>query len=60
MKIVNKHGFRYGMKAYLIGNGFGLICVSYANNEKDALDYAAEENCMDSERMSDIMQSICV
>jgi hypothetical protein len=53
MKIANKHGFRYGEQAYLIGNEFGLICVSYANNEQDALDYAVDDNCMDSERMSD-------
>lgn len=53
MRIANKDGFRFGEGAYLIGNGFGLLCVSYGNNEQEALDNAVDEDYMDSERMSD-------
>lgn len=53
MKIANKDGFKYGESAYLIGHELGLICVSYANNEQDALDYAVDEGFLDSERMTE-------
>ena len=35
MKIANKDGYRCGESAYLIGHEFGLICVSYGNNEQE-------------------------
>ena len=53
IKIANKDGFRCGENAYLIGNEFGLICVAYGNNEQEALDNAVDDDCMDSELMSD-------
>ena len=53
MKIANKDGFRYGENAYLIGHEFGLLCVSYGDNEGDALDNAVDAGYMDSELMSD-------
>ena len=53
MNIANKDGFRFGESAYLIGNEFSLICVSYGNNEQEALDNAVDDNLMDSEKMSD-------
>ena len=53
MKIANKDGFRYGENAYLIGNEYGLLCVSYGDNEGDALDNAVDAGYMDSELMSD-------
>jgi hypothetical protein len=53
LNIANKDGFRFGEQAYLIGNEYGLKCVSYARNEQDALDYAVDEGFMESEIMSD-------
>ena len=53
MRIANKDGFRFGERAYLIGHEFGLICVSYGNNEQEALDNAVDDGYMDSERMAD-------
>ena len=53
MKVANKDGFRWGENAYLIGHEFGLICVSYGSHEQEAIDNAADEGFMDSERMSD-------
>jgi len=53
MRIANKDGFRFGENAYLIGHEFGLICVSYGNNEQEALDNAVDSGYMDSERMAD-------
>ena len=51
LNIANKDGFKWGEKAYLIGNEFGLLCISYAHNEFDALDNAVDEGFMDSELM---------
>lgn len=53
LKIANKDGFRWGEKAFLISNEFGVRCVSYANNEQDALDNAVDEGFLDSDIMSD-------
>lgn len=53
MKIANKDGFRYGESAYLIGNEYGLICVSYGDYEGTALDNAVDAGYMNSELMSD-------
>jgi hypothetical protein len=53
IKIANKDGFRWGEKAYLIGHELGLICVSYANNAQDALDYAVDAGYLDCQLMSD-------
>ena len=54
LKIANKDGFRFGESAYLIGNEFGLLCVSYGYDEQCALDNAANAGYMDSERMTDV------
>jgi hypothetical protein len=53
IKIANKDGFRWGEKAYLIGHELGLMCVAYANNEQDALDYAVDAGYLDCQLMSD-------
>ena len=53
IKIANKEGFRCGERAYLIGHEFGLICVSYGNNEQEAIDNAVDDNLMDCQLMSD-------
>lgn len=53
LKIANKDGYRYGESAYLIGNEFGLLCVSYGYDERCALDSAADAGYMDSELMTD-------
>ena len=53
IKIANKDGFRWGERAYLIGHEFGLICVSYGNNEQEAIDNAVNDNLMDCQLMSD-------
>ena len=53
MRIANKNGFRFGENAYLIGNEYGLLCVSYGDYEGSALDNAVDDGYMDSERMSD-------
>jgi hypothetical protein len=53
IKIANKDGFRCGERAYLIGHEFGLICVSYGNNEQEAIDNAVDDNLMDCQLMSD-------
>jgi len=52
IKIANKDGFRYGERAYLIGHEFGLICVSYGNNEQEAIDNAVDDGLMDCQLMS--------
>ena len=51
LNIANKDGFRWAEQAYLIGNEYGLLCISYARNEQEALDNAADEGYMDSELM---------
>ena len=53
LKIANKDGYRYGESAYLIGNEFGLLCVSYGYDERWALDSAVDAGYMDSELMAD-------
>lgn len=53
MQIANKDGFKMGDTAYVIGNGFGLLCVSYASNGQDALDNAADAGYLDCQLMSD-------
>jgi len=53
LKIANKEGFKFGESAYLIGNEFGLLCVSYGYDERCALDSAVDAGYMDSERMTD-------
>jgi len=52
IKIANKDGYRYGETAYMIGNEFGVICISYAKNEQDALDNAVDADMLDCMRMS--------
>ena len=47
LKIANKDGYRYSESAYLIGNEFGLICVSYGYDVQDALDNAVNAGYMD-------------
>ena len=53
MRIANKDGFRYGDSAYLIGNEFGLLCVSYGACESDAIDNAADIGYLDCQLMSE-------
>ena len=53
IKIANKDGYRFGESAYLIGNEFGLLCVSYGDHEQEAIDNAVDEGFMDSQLMSD-------
>tara|TARA_R110000822_G_scaffold305513_2_gene431297 strand:- start:5025 stop:5345 length:321 start_codon:yes stop_codon:yes gene_type:complete len=53
LRIANKDGFRYGETAYIIGHEFGTICISYGNNEQEALDNAVDDNLMDCMKMSD-------
>jgi len=52
LKIANKDGYHWGETAYLIGHELGTICVSYGNNEQEALDNAVDEGFMNSELMS--------
>jgi len=52
LRIANKDGFKWGETAYIIGNEYGTLCVSYGNNECEALDHAADAGFFDSERMS--------
>ena len=52
MKIANKDGFKYGEHAYIIAHELGTICVSYGNNEQEALDNAIDWGFMDNEVMS--------
>ena len=54
IRIANKDGYRFGERAYLIGNEFGLICVAYGNYEHEAVDNAVDAGYMDSELMSDV------
>jgi len=53
LKIANKDGFRWGEKAFLVGNEFGVRCVSYANHEQEALDHAVNEGFLDADIMSE-------
>ena len=53
IKIANKDGYRFGERAYLIGNEYGLLCVAYGDNEQEAIDNAVDEGFLDSELMSD-------
>ncbi len=53
LNISNKDGFRFDEKAYLIGNEYGLLCVSYANDEQQALDNAVNDGFLDCQLMSD-------
>ena len=53
IRIANKDGYRFGERAYLIGNEFGLLCVAYGDNEQAAIDNAVNEGFLDSELMSD-------
>jgi hypothetical protein len=52
LRIANKDGFKFGEQAYLIHNEYGLVCISYANHEQEALDNAVNEDLMDSFLMS--------
>ena len=47
IQIANKDGYRFGEQAYLIGHEFGTLCVSYGNNEMEALDNAVDAGFMD-------------
>ena len=53
LNIANKVGFFFDETAYLIGNEFGLLCVSYANNEQEAIDNAVDDGFLDCQLMSD-------
>jgi hypothetical protein len=53
LRIANRDGFKWGETAYIIGNAFGTMCVSYGNNECEALDHAVDSGFLDSELMSE-------
>ena len=53
LRIANREGFTWGETAYIIGNAFGTMCVSYGNNECEALDHAVDAGFLDSELMSE-------
>ena len=46
-------GFNYGEIAYTIGNEYGTLCVSYGNNEFEALDHAVDAGFLDVQLMSE-------
>lgn len=53
LRIANRDGFKWGETAYIIGHEHGTMCVSYGNNECEALDHAVDAGFLDSERMSE-------
>ena len=53
LNVANKDGYRWGETAYIIGNELGTRCISYANNEQDALDYAVDEGFLNTDVMTD-------
>lgn len=52
IQIANKDGYRFGEQAYLVGNEFGVLCVSYGNNEQESLDNAVDAGFLDCQLMS--------
>ena len=53
LRIANQDGFKYGEIAYIIGNEYGTLCVSYGRDECDALDHAADAGFLDSQRIGE-------
>jgi len=53
LRIANQDGFKWGETAYIIGHEHGTMCVSYGNNECEALDHAVDAGFLDVQRMSD-------
>jgi len=53
LRIANQNGFTWGETAYIIGHEHGTLCVSYGNNECEALDHAVDAGFLDSELMSE-------
>ena len=53
IQIANKDGYRFGEQAYLVGNEFGVLCISYGNNEQESLDNAVDAGFMDCQLMSE-------
>lgn len=53
LRIANKDGFKWGEAAYIIGNEYGTLCVSYGSNECEALDHAVDAGFLDVQLMSE-------
>ena len=53
LRIANQDGFRWGETAYIIGNEFGTLGVSYGWDERDALDHAADAGLLDCHLMGE-------
>jgi hypothetical protein len=52
LRIANQDGFKYGETAYIIGNEYGTVCVSYGRDEGEALDHAVDWRFLDAQLMS--------
>lgn len=53
LRIANQDGFKWGETAYIIGHEHGTMCVSYGNNEQEALDHAVDWGFLDVQIMSE-------
>ena len=53
LRIANKDGFHWGEAAYIIGNEYGTLCVSYGGNECEALDHAVDAGFLDVQLMGE-------
>ena len=53
LRIANQDGFKWGETAYIIGHEHGTMCVSYGNNECEALDHAVDAGFLDVQLMSE-------
>lgn len=53
LRIANPDGFKYGETAYIIGNEYGTLGVSYGRDEGEALDHAVDWRFLDSQLMSE-------
>ena len=43
----------HNVRAWLIGNEYGLLAIAYASHEQDALDAAVDADLLDCQLMSD-------
>ena len=53
LRIANQNGFHWGETAYIIGNEYGTLCVSYGWDECEALDHAVDAGFLDVQLMSE-------
>ena len=51
LNIANQDGFKRGETAYIIGQEHGTLCVSYGNNECEALGHAVDAGFLEGELM---------